>query len=143
MNQVSPNSGFSSKRPYQVGFRQAYNTNQVNSYTGESKYPVTYPTTCNLYGFERPIVGEFCRGTGETLLSPTIPQCQMQNGKILPSKVPVSSQMFRLPLISAICGILIPPDQFLLIPMAALYNLLLEVTLSRYAMFSTGYSDVH
>lgn len=27
--------------------------------------------------------------------------------------------------------------------MAALYNLLLEMTLSRWAMFTTGYSDVH
>jgi len=67
----------------------------------------------------------------------------MQNGVILPSKVPVSTQLFRLPLISSICGILIPPDQFLLIPMEALYNMLLEITLSRYAMFTTGYNDVH
>lgn len=67
----------------------------------------------------------------------------MQNGQLLPAKVPVSSQLFRLPLISAICGILIPPEQFLLIPIQALYNLLLEVTLSKYAMFTTGYSDVH
>lgn len=43
------------------------------------------------------------------MLSPTIPQCQMQNGQLLPAKVPVASQLFRLPLISAICGILIPP----------------------------------
>lgn len=67
----------------------------------------------------------------------------MQNGMLLNKKVPVSSQLFRLPLISSICGVLIPPDQFLLIPIKALYNLLLEVTLSRYAMFTTGYCDVH
>lgn len=67
----------------------------------------------------------------------------MQDGNILPQKIPVSSQLFRIPLISSICGILIPPDQFLLIPMEALYNLLLEITLSRFAMFTTGYCDVH
>lgn len=77
------------------------------------------------------------------MLSPTIPQCQMQNGLLLPHKVPVFTQLFRLPLISSICGILIPPDQFLLIPVKALYNLLLEITLSRFAMFTTGYCDVH
>lgn len=67
----------------------------------------------------------------------------MKNGLILPKKVPVTDVMFRVPLISSICGILIPPDQFLLIPMKALYNLLIELTLSRYAMFTSGYSDVH
>jgi len=48
-----------------------------------------------------------------------------------------------MPLISSICGVLIPPDQFKLIPLRALYNLLLEITLNPYAMFSTGYNDVH
>lgn len=67
----------------------------------------------------------------------------MQNGLILPSKVPVSTQLFRIPLLSTVCGILIPPDQFLLIPLQALYNLLLEITLSKYAMFTSGYCDVH
>lgn len=51
MNQNLPNSGFNPKNPYQVGFRDSYSTNQVNSYTGANTYPVYYPTTCNLYGF--------------------------------------------------------------------------------------------
>lgn len=49
----------------------------------------------------------------------------MQNGVILPQKIPVSQAVFRIPLISSICGVLIPVDQFLLIPMKALYNLLI------------------
>jgi hypothetical protein len=49
----------------------------------------------------------------------------MKNGQILKNKMPVPAMNFNMPLISTICGILIPPDQFLLIPMQALYNLLL------------------
>jgi hypothetical protein len=67
----------------------------------------------------------------------------MKNGQILPMKIPVNTQTFRIPLISSICGILIPADQFILIPIAALYNMLLEITLSRFAMFTTGYCDIH
>lgn len=59
------------------------------------------------------------------MISATIPQCQMQNGIILPQKVPIAKKTYRLPLLSAICGALIPPDQFTLIPMKALYNTLL------------------
>jgi hypothetical protein len=40
----------------------------------------------------------------------------MKNGKLLDTPVPVMKRTFRVPLISAICGILIPPDQFQLIP---------------------------
>lgn len=43
------------------------------------------------------------------MISATVPQCQMQNGHILSQKVPVSNQLFRVPLLSTICGILIPP----------------------------------
>ena len=51
------------------------------------------------------------------MLSATIPQVQMQNGKILRQKIPLTKKTFRLPFLSAICGALIPPDQFTLIPM--------------------------
>ena len=67
----------------------------------------------------------------------------MVNGQINPWKIPIPNAELRLPLISTVCGVLIPPDQFLLIPMKALYNTLLEVTLSKYAFFTTGYCDVH
>jgi len=67
----------------------------------------------------------------------------MANGSIQTKPFPVSKKTFRVPLISAICGILIPPDQFLLIPMESMQNLLLELTLSRFAMFTSGYCDVH
>ena len=48
-----------------------------------------------------------------------------------------------MPLISAIIGILIPPDQFQLIPAASLKDIILQITLNPYAFFTTGYSDVH
>lgn len=49
----------------------------------------------------------------------------MQNGQILPHRVPLTQKKFRVPLISAILGVLIPPDQFTLIPLESLYNLIL------------------
>jgi hypothetical protein len=51
------------------------------------------------------------------MLSPTIPQVQMQNGIITKHKLPIRQKTFRIPLISSILGVLIPPDQFTLIPL--------------------------
>lgn len=67
----------------------------------------------------------------------------MANGKILPQPIPISRKTFRMPLISAILGILIPPDQFQLIPAAALKNIILQISLNPYAFFTSGYSDIH
>lgn len=55
----------------------------------------------------------------------------------------MSRKTFRIPLISAILGILIPPDQFQLIPAQSLKNILLQLTLNPYACFTGGYSDIH
>jgi hypothetical protein len=44
----------------------------------------------------------------------------MVNGKILPQKIPIAKKTFKIPLISAILGVLIPQDQFILIPIKAL-----------------------
>ena len=67
----------------------------------------------------------------------------MKNGKLLDVPVPIFKKTFRVPLISAICGILIPPDQFQLIPTEAVKNILLQITLNPFAFFTTGYSDIH
>lgn len=47
----------------------------------------------------------------------------MLNGLIQPYKIPVLSRTFKIPLMSAIMGILIPQGQFALLPVAALNNL--------------------
>lgn len=67
----------------------------------------------------------------------------MANGKILHQPVPIMRKTFRMPLISAILGILIPPDQFQLIPAACLKNIILQISLNPFAFFTSGYSDVH
>lgn len=67
----------------------------------------------------------------------------MYQGQITTQKFPVSERKFSVPLFSAVVGCLIPPDQFLLIQMKALKDLLVELTLSPYAMFTSGYCDVH
>jgi hypothetical protein len=44
----------------------------------------------------------------------------MKNGHILKKKIPISKRTFKVPIISAILGILIPEDQFVLLPIRAL-----------------------
>ena len=55
----------------------------------------------------------------------------------------MTKKTFRMPLISSILGILIPPDQFQLIPAISLKDIILQITLNPYAFFTSGYSDVH
>lgn len=67
----------------------------------------------------------------------------MKDGVILASPVPLARKVFRMPLLSAVLGILIPPDQFQLIPAASLKNILLQLTLNPYAFFTSGYCDIN
>lgn len=98
---------------------------------------------CAASGYLKPVTSSFSQGTNEPFISATIPQCQMANGHILKQPIPVTRKKFRVPLISAILGILIPPDQFQLIPAAALKNIILQISLNPYAFFTSGYSDIH
>jgi hypothetical protein len=66
----------------------------------------------------------------------------MQNGLILPTKIPISQRKFKIPLISAVMGLLIPQSQFILLPLEALNDLYLEFTIDPAAMFTSGYNDV-
>lgn len=54
------------------------------------------------------------------MISATIPQLMLYNGQILPTKVPIYRRKFKIPLLSGVIGALIPVNQFLLIPLAAL-----------------------
>ena len=66
----------------------------------------------------------------------------MKNGRILPAKIPISKRTFKVPIISAILGLLIPEDQFVLLPIKALNEILMEFVIDRYAMFTSGYCDI-
>lgn len=66
-----------------------------------------------------------CKSANSAFISATVPQAQMNQGVISKSKFPVPSQRFSVPVISAVIGALIPADQFLLIQMRALKDLLL------------------
>jgi len=59
------------------------------------------------------------------MLSPTIPQARFGYGKIMTTPMPIAVRTFKIPLISSVLGVLIPADQFLLIPLKTLYNMLL------------------
>lgn len=66
----------------------------------------------------------------------------MKNGIILPTKIPIAKRTFKIPILSAILGLLIPEDQFVLIPIKALNDILISIVLDKYAMFTTGYNDI-
>ena len=101
------------------------------------------PNQTSLYGYSKPYSASFSKGMNEPLLSPTIPQCQLSYGHILQAPIPIQKKVFKVPFISSVMGVLIPVDQYLLIPLEALNNTLIELTLSPYAMYSTGCMDVH
>ena len=67
----------------------------------------------------------------------------MKNGVILSQPIPVQQKTFRMPFISGVLGICIPPDQFQLIPAASMKDITLQLSLNPYAFFTSGYSDVH
>lgn len=127
--------GFNPNNPYQ--------TTYSNSLPSVNNYMPLTPQPCGVSGYAKPYTSEFSPGTNEPFISATIPQVQMVNGALLPQPIPINRKTFRIPLISAIIGILIPPDQFQLIPAGALRNFILQITLSPYACFTSGYSDVH
>lgn len=83
------------------------------------------PNTTNVFGYSKPYSSSFSRGMNEPFLSPTIPQCQLTYGQILQAPVPISKKTFKIPFISTVLGVLIPVDQFLLIPLKALNNTLI------------------
>lgn len=57
-------------------------------------------------------------------------------------KKPITRRTFKIPLISAVMGLLIPEDQFVLLPIRALNDVLIEMVLDKYAMFTSGYNDI-
>lgn len=66
------------------------------------------PNVCSIQGFSNLFSPLFSKGTNEPFISPTVPQLQIYQGRILKQKIPVSERTFKIPLISAIIGLLIP-----------------------------------
>jgi hypothetical protein len=120
---MPPGATYSVSTPSNLNFLQV----TMNTPTpGQNKTVVQSITnSTNLFGYSKPFSSYFSRGCNEPMISPTIPQCQFSYGAITQSPVPVSTKVFKLPLLSGIIGALIPPDQFLLIPLQSLNNLLL------------------
>lgn len=96
-----------------------------------------------IYGYTKPYSAKFGVGGFEPMLSSTIPQAQFGYGQVSATPVPISTRKFQFPLLSSVMGVLLPADQFKLIPLKALYNVLIELTLNPYAMFSTGRMDTY
>jgi hypothetical protein len=66
----------------------------------------------------------------------------MINGSIAQAKIPINRRTFKIPLLSATMGLLIPENQFVLLPLRALNDVLIEMTLDPFAMFTSGYNDI-
>lgn len=135
-------SNFATGTTMPVG--KQYNVNYLKKvdYHNDNAWGLIQPYP-QLFGYKVPVNPRFAVGCNQPMLSPTIPQARFGYGKIMTTPMPIAVRTFKIPLISSVLGVLIPADQFLLIPLKTLYNMLLQVTLSPYAMFSTGYSDVH
>jgi hypothetical protein len=81
------------------------------------------PNIPSIYGYSTLYAPNFAKGVWEPFISPTVPQCQMLNGLILQSKIPIQRRTFKIPILSAVMGLLIPHDQFVLLPIRALNDL--------------------
>ena len=77
MTSNSNTSGFNPKAPYNISIPQSTTVMQYHE-TQDSSSWMTYPTQCSLNGYQKPICSAFAMGTDEVMISPTIPQCQMQ-----------------------------------------------------------------
>jgi hypothetical protein len=100
------------------------------------------PNLPHLHGYTALNSPNYSKGVNEPYISPTVPQAQVMNGVIAQQKFPVARRTFKIPLISACIGMLIPESQFVLLPLKALNDLMIEMTIDNYAMFTSGYNDI-
>jgi|688.fasta_scaffold335189_3 hypothetical protein len=77
------------------------------------------------WGYNRSVSSKYSIGCNEPRISNTAPLCQSGYGLISALPVPVPVRKFSIPLLSTILGILIPSDQFCLLPLQVLYNVLI------------------
>lgn len=68
------------------------------------------------------------------------PQNITNYGRLGQSAV-ITQGTFSIPLISGLFGILMPAESFRIMPMQAFEDLIIEFRLSKYAMFTSGYTD--
>lgn len=50
---------------------------------------------------------------------------------------------FSVPLLSGIFGVLLPPDLYKLIPMLIMEDLVIELRVNQYALFSSGFKSLY
>lgn len=110
--------------PYQVQPRGSL-VGVIQTDSNPNPISNTYTINSANFGFNSLFTPNFTRGTFEPMISPTVPQCQINNGYILSTKIPITQRKFKIPLISSILGVLIDPSQFKLIPLQSVSTLLL------------------
>jgi hypothetical protein len=77
------------------------------------------PNISPLVGYTNLFSPNFSKGVREPFISPTVPQAGMKNGMFQQQKTPVDRRTFKIPLLSAVMGVLIPKNQFILLPLRA------------------------
>lgn len=60
----------------------------------------------------------------------------------IPSPVrQVTKQQFSIPILSGLLGVLMPRESYKYVPMGALEDVIIEIKLNKYALFSSGYNE--
>lgn len=92
-------------------------------------------------GYKQPYNPIYCSGLDEVFFAGTeIPIKRMLKGKIA-SENGRKFLSFSVPLLSAIFGVLLPSELYKLIPMNIMEDLVIELKLNNYALFSSGYKS--
>jgi hypothetical protein len=92
------------------------------------------------FGLPRPYVPELCRSLNEKTLAKTALTTGFLQGKITNTLLKTRVR-FRIPLLSAFFGRLMPIESYKFIPMSALPGLEFQLRMSPYAMFTSGYQS--
>lgn len=81
----------------------------------------------------------FCGGCNEPRFYNGAKTLSQASGR--PRVVPVLKKQFSIPILSGLLGVLMPRESYKYLPMAAFEDLVIEIRLNKYALFSSGYSD--
>jgi hypothetical protein len=66
------------------------------------------PNLPGLHGWTTLYSPNYAKGVREPFISATVPQAQMVNGVLAAQKFPIHRRTFKIPLLSACMGLLIP-----------------------------------
>lgn len=104
---------------------------------GRGKLQVEYADD----GYKQPYNPIYCSGLDEVYFAGTdITVSRLFKGKLV-KQAGRKFLSFSIPLLSAVFGVLLPSELYKLIPMNIMEDLVIELRLNNYALFSSGYKS--